>query len=212
MAHKVDTLLLTGYDKWHEVAYNTSWETLANTKFNMPPHWRVKIHCLPVSWTQAPLELAPLLDDNVKAVIAFGMKQSAVIQCEEIAHNIASTDHADVNSQHNASNSVDPYGPAHYKTTLPSHEILNALHHHHIPAERSQNAGDYLCNFIFYWLLNHITQAQHHTLAGFIHLPPYDAEGGLTSTQLCDAVQIIANTVVKNVDSQSNQATSFPHT
>jgi pyroglutamyl-peptidase len=62
-------------------------------------------------------------------------------------------------------------GPAAYLSTLPVRPILAALRRAGVPAELSDTAGTYLCNFAMYTLLDGFALAGNPGPAGFIHVP-----------------------------------------
>jgi len=62
---------------------------------------------------------------------------------------------------------ISPHGPARIKTTL----ALKVGRE----AGKSRNAGDYVCNFSMYVMLDHIRRHDLRILYGFIHIP-YDYE------------------------------------
>ena len=203
----MNTILLTGYDKWHETKYNSSWEMLESADIKLPEHWKFELEKLPVSWEKAPETLATRIHEDVKAIVCFGMGGREKICCERIALNLISPTSGDVNSKKHDSEFVVRGAPAAYWTQLPFRQICSAVQNQGIPCGESHNAGLYLCNYIFYWLLNYITEKELDIIGGFIHVPPFEDLGGIEQTKLSQAANIIANTVVDFVDGQSILAT-----
>ena len=66
---------------------------------------------------------------------------------------------------------IDPNGPAAYWTRLPLRSILNDFTDDSIPATLSSDAGTFVCNSLFYNLLNW-TATQERVLGGFVSFPP----------------------------------------
>jgi pyroglutamyl-peptidase len=62
-------------------------------------------------------------------------------------------------------------GPAGYFSTLPIRAITARINAAHIPAAISNTAGTYLCNRLFYSVMNFIKVEGLPVTAGFIHLP-----------------------------------------
>ena len=62
-------------------------------------------------------------------------------------------------------------GPVGYFSTLPIRAITARINKAHIPAAISNSAGTYLCNRLFYSVMNLISVESLPTIAGFIHLP-----------------------------------------
>lgn len=135
---------------------------------------------LPVSWENAPALLFKQLDDDVVAVLAFGMSlNSRVISLEKIAVNECDISSNDVDGKRAISPQVRPGGPPSYLSTLPVEDLLRSLNAHGIPAQVSTNAGRFLCNYVFYTLMDRLAEKGRTIPAGFIHLPPFSEEGGI---------------------------------
>ena len=62
-------------------------------------------------------------------------------------------------------------GPAGYFSTLPIRAITARISKANIPAAISNSAGTYLCNRLFYSVMNFISTKRIPAIAGFIHLP-----------------------------------------
>lgn len=59
---------------------------------------------------------------------------------------------------------------------LPLHEIAAALKRHQLPVAPSEDAGDYVCNLLFYRLMAHVEATGAPRVAGFIHVPYLDVQ------------------------------------
>lgn len=66
---------------------------------------------------------------------------------------------------------IKPGGPAAYFSTLPIKEMVAAMHNVGVPASVSNTAGTYVCNHVFYRVMDHIANKGLITRAGFIHIP-----------------------------------------
>ena len=62
-------------------------------------------------------------------------------------------------------------GPVAYFSTLPIRAITARISSAHIPVAISNSAGTYLCNRLFYSVMNFISVESLPTIAGFVHLP-----------------------------------------
>ncbi|MHA7239121.1 pyroglutamyl-peptidase I [Arthrobacter sp. TMS1-12-1] len=99
-------------------------------------------------------------------------------------------------------------GPAAYFSTLPVKACAEAVAGLGIPAEVSQTAGTYVCNHLFYGLMDLLADRQG-TRGGFIHVPystgQADAHGqpGLAVEAMAEAlVAIAATTATTGVDAR----------
>lgn len=72
---------------------------------------------------------------------------------------------------------IMPGGPAAYFSTLPIKKICKDLTSLGIPAEISNTAGTFVCNHLFYSLMDFLSHSRKERLGGFIHIPylPFQA-------------------------------------
>lgn len=183
-------LLLTGFGLWGEERYNTSWETIRDVPIDLPPGWSVERHQLPVDWVRAPQALLDLLNESIGAVLCFGMCGGAQIRPERLAVNLADRTLLDASGSLPASDLLDPDGPPAYFTRLDYPRLIGDLRGAGLPTAESRDAGGFLCNKLFYTLMNARAAKSASFPAGFIHLPHYENEGGLPASVLSRAVSI----------------------
>lgn len=177
------SILLTGFDIWPEVTYNSSWLAVSRSQ----PFCRSSIRktMLPVSWKQAPINLTEQLDSDVIAVLAFGMApNSNVVSVEEVANNHCDLNARDIDGRGPAYQQVRPGGPLSYVSTLPIESMVSSLNSDGIPAQISSYAGNFLCNFVFYTLMDNLAVVGRTIPAGFVHLPPFSKEGGIIAEEI----------------------------
>lgn len=108
------------------------------------------------------------------AAVGFGLSARADgIQLESTARNRQATDRPDSNGSCAAASQLTPDGAAMLPTRLPFAEIVTALQAARIPLGRSDDAGDYICNLLFYRLMAYA--ATHGpAVAGFVHVPLFE--------------------------------------
>lgn len=185
---KIPTILLTGFDIWPAVTYNSSW--LAVSRSQPSCRSAIKKAMLPVSWKQAPTILTEQIDNDVIAVLAFGMAPSSnVVRMEQIAINQCDLNASDVDGWGPAYLQVRPGGPPSYVSTLPTESLVSSLNSDGIPAQISTYAGNFLCNFVFYTLMDKLAETGRTIPAGFVHLPPFHKEGGMAEAILVRTVE-----------------------
>jgi pyrrolidone-carboxylate peptidase len=79
-------------------------------------------------------------------------------------------------------------GPETTPATLPIAEMAAAVEAGGYPTLVSDNAGDYLCNFVFYNLsIYAANDAAREIVVGFIHVPPAPYEGSFTVADITAA-------------------------
>ena len=171
------TLLITSFGPWGSHRENASTLWWERAQWAAPEGWTVVRRILPVDWTAAPERLFEAIEAHPDlAVVALcGLAESRQsITPERFARNRASAITPDIQGLQYAGERIRPDGPATLEATLPFEELVNGLRSNGIPSEESHDAGDYLCNYLSYRLLDHL---QHHPgiRGGFIHVPPRDA-------------------------------------
>ncbi|MCE9521620.1 MAG: hypothetical protein K8S25_04220 [Alphaproteobacteria bacterium] len=201
-------ILATGFSVFPGAPENpTAWamEEIEGSGWQ-PSGARLVTRTLPVKFDLWEREFSPLLAErNPDAVISFGLSAKATgITLESTARNAVATDRPDFTGACSRSACVNDTGPDVLPTRLPLSAISNALRARDIPMARSDSAGDYLCNLLFYRLMEH-AGAGGARVAGFIHVPYIDVQARrliaagaiadgvftLSEKQLLEAVQTI---------------------
>lgn len=156
----------------------------------------VTIHTvgLPISFTEAWPELNRVLEaTHPDIVIATGLKRSA----RGIALERCATNLMDAASRRTP---IDPQGPAAYWTRLPLRSILRAFTTEDIPATLSSDAGTYVCNSLFYRLMQWNT-SQERVLSGFVSFPRVTesthSQQGLTLDQQVAACRAVVRETIR---------------
>jgi pyroglutamyl-peptidase len=142
-----------------------------------PEGARLATRTLPVRFDLWENELRPLLASaKPDAVISFGLSAKAVgVTLESTARNAVAKDRPDFTGACSASDCISDGGPAVLPTRLPLRALSVALRERDIPIGRSDSAGDYLCNLLFYRLME-FADAGGPRVAGFIHVPYLDTQ------------------------------------
>jgi len=154
-------VLVTGFEPFGEHATNPS--ALLAKSFDGV--------VLPVSYARAGDALRAAIEDaDPDVVLCFGLADTdTAISVERFAHNIQEVDAIDNDGAPGSGAEIDPAGPLALRSSLPVDEIVAALRDEGIPANVSRDAGGYLCNHIFYVLMQTLDPK---TIGGFIHVPP----------------------------------------
>jgi pyroglutamyl-peptidase len=169
-------VLVTGFEPWAEHDAN--------------PSQRIAEHfdgvVLPVSYARAAAALRAAIDErDPDLVIAFGLAEKReTIAVERYAHNLDEADTADNDAAKGSGAEIDPAGPLALRSTLPVDAIVAALKEGGIPAEVSRDAGGFLCNHVFYRLLQ-------QREGGFVHVPPLSV---LPEAELLRGAEIVVAT------------------
>jgi pyroglutamyl-peptidase len=157
----VTRVLVTGFEPFGEHAVNPS--ALVAKSFDGV--------VLPVSYARAADALRAAIDQtDPDVVICFGLADGdTAISVERFAHNIEETDAIDNDGARGSGAEIDPAGPLALRSTLPVDEIVAALRDEGIPAAVSRDAGGFLCNHVFYVLMQTLDPKR---IGGFVHVPP----------------------------------------
>jgi len=117
--------------------------------------------------------LRRLLDRvNPDAALALGVAPGRpALSVERVAVNVLDFTVPDNRGRRYRDRPIRRGGPAAYFSTLPVRPILAALRKEGIPAELSDTAGTYLCNFAMFTLLDAFAADGKRGPAGFIHVP-----------------------------------------
>jgi pyroglutamyl-peptidase len=160
------TILATGFMEFGGWDANPSQllvERLADT---------VEIAVLPVAYARAGDALRAAVERcDPEAVLCFGQADGrAAITVERVALNVSEPDRLDEDGV-GSPGPVRPGGPVGYWSTLPVDESVEALRADGIPAAASRDAGGFVCNHVFFELLDLLARERPGTIGGFVHLP-----------------------------------------
>lgn len=171
---KKPTILATGFDVFPGAPENpTAWaiRELQRERWQ-PANARLVTDVLPVrynAWDEVALPL--LKREKPDAVLAFGLSAKTTgFTLESTARNVIAVDRPDFTGACSTADCVAEQGPKIYPSSLPFTDIIAALRSADLPFVRSDDAGDYLCNMLFYNLM-HLAETLNLKMAGFIHAP-----------------------------------------
>ncbi|BDP42872.1 pyrrolidone-carboxylate peptidase [Deinococcus aetherius] len=170
------TLLLTGFEPFHTHPANPSAQAAEALDGLTVGRARVVSALLPVEPHAAAATLRPLLDTHQPdAVLLTGLaagRPHATV--ERVALNVMDFNIPDnagqVYRDHPAHE--DPGAPPAYLSTLPLRAVVDAWREAGIPGSISNTAGLYVCNFVLYYALDHLSHSgRAHVPCGFLHVP-----------------------------------------
>ncbi len=169
------TILATGFSVFPNAPENpTAWAMaeLERTRWH-PDGARLITRTMSVQydlWERAYRPL--LLETKPDAVVAFGLSAKALgVTLESTARNKVALDRPDHTGACALNDCVADGGAQVHPTRLPLGEISVALRAADVPLGWSDDAGDYLCNLLFYRLMH-----EGPRVAGFVHVPYLDTQ------------------------------------
>ena len=166
------TILLTGFEPFGGETVNPSGEIARALDGRVVGKRRVVGAVLPCVFGAAKVELRQLVRAvRPELVICLGQAGGrAEITPERVAINVDDARLPDNAGAQPVDAAITTRGPAAYWSTLPIKAIVAALRAHGIPAAVSQTAGTFVCNHVFYGLMQTLRR-RRGVRGGFIHLP-----------------------------------------
>ncbi|TKV28001.1 pyroglutamyl-peptidase I [Arthrobacter sp. NamB2] len=195
-------ILLTGFEPFGGEATNPSWQAarLAADLLSAEgmPAAAVEVPCV---FGRSVEVLAQAVEDHRPEIVlcvgqAGGRER---ISIERVAINVDDARIPDNAGRQPIDEPVVPRGPAAYFSTLPIKACREAVARLGIPVEVSQTAGTYVCNHIFYGLMD-LLQRRDGVRGGFVHVPFSPEQGsahgqpGLAIEHMAAALVAVART------------------
>ena len=164
-------VLATAFEPFDGERVNPSQQLVEALAADPPPGVELETAVLPVAYARAADALrAALRASTPELVVCFGQANGrAGISLERFAHNLDDGTKID-NEGASSATEIDPAGPAAYRSTLPVDELVERLRAEGIPAAVSHDAGGFLCNHVFYVLMQEL-ERHPGTAGGFVHVP-----------------------------------------
>jgi pyroglutamyl-peptidase len=166
-------LLLTAFEPFAGETINPSYEVAKAIQEMSFACAEVQTLVLPVDRFQAiELALKRISQQRTDVVILLGEGSRRFrINPERVAINVDDFRIPDNTGNQPRGEAIVEGAPAAYFSTLPIYAIVEGLMEAKIPAAISNTAGTYLCNRLFYGVMNYLAVQESTTKAGFIHLP-----------------------------------------
>lgn len=164
--------LVTGFDPFGGEATNASHEAVRR----LPPrlgHIAISIRVLPTSYARSVPELeAAILRTRPEIVLCVGQAgDRTALNVERVAINVQDAALPDNDGAQPMDTPIAPRGTPARFSTLPVKQAVAALRAAGLPAEVSNSAGTFVCNHVFYSLMQLATRKRHRFRAGFMHVP-----------------------------------------
>lgn len=159
-------VLVTGFEPFGGSAVNPSQQLVESLD-------GVAKAVLPVAYERTADELRRVVrETEPDIVICFGQADGSTgISIERFAHNFDEATMTDNDAASGSGTAIDEVGPVAYPSTLPVDAIVAALRAEGIPAAPSRDAGGFLCNHVFYVLMQLLEEECPHAIGGFVHVP-----------------------------------------
>jgi pyroglutamyl-peptidase len=166
-------ILLAGFEPFGDQEVNPSWAAALRARDILRSEGRevqaVELPCVFGESVTVLLDAVKTLTPDVVLCVGLAGGRERV-SLERVAINCDDARIPDNKGQRPIDQEVVPGGPAAYFSTLPIKAALRNLQIAGIKGEVSQSAGTYVCNHVFYALMNALS-GKAGVRAGFVHLP-----------------------------------------
>jgi len=176
-------ILLVGFEPFGEEPLNSSWEAvdywnsqLKNNRFSEVVFQTIE---LPVDYEESVRTLMPILNEwDPDLILMFGMYwNDNGVRLERFARSRKLLGEKET-------------------TRLPIAELVDAYNEAGIEVYVSDDAGSYVCNYLFYSVMDYLKQEEkNHVVAGFIHVPRVNRDG-FTIPVLSKVVDIAVTSIL----------------
>ena len=165
-------VLVTGFEPFGGESMNPAYEAVMMLNQSIQGHVIIKA-CLPVVFHESLRTLDRLIEtEEPDIIICVGQAGGRTqISIERVGINIDDARIADNSHQSPIDVPINPSGPAAYFSNLPIKAMTKAICDSGIPASVSNTAGTFVCNHVFYGLMDMIAQKYPLKRGGFIHVP-----------------------------------------
>jgi pyroglutamyl-peptidase len=169
-------VLVTGFEPFGGDRVNSSREVIRNLP-RAAAGQRITVAELPVVYGAAQRMLRRLVAlERPDCVVSLGLAGGRrAVSFETRAVNLDDARIPDNDGNRPRGRPAVPGAPGALPPTLPLRAMIARLRAAGIPVETSPSAGTFLCNHVFYHLVEHAWRDEPSLLAGFVHLPYVEA-------------------------------------
>ena len=166
-------ILLTGFDPFGGETTNPALESVKKLDGVKIGNYLIAAREVPTVFNESIAKLEDYIKEiEPSMIICVGQAGGRPdVTIERIAINVNDARIPDNKGQKPIDTAVVEGGPAAYWSTLPIKAIVKAMREKGVPASVSQTAGTFVCNHIFYGLMNLLEQRGNRIRGGFIHIP-----------------------------------------
>jgi pyroglutamyl-peptidase len=167
-------ILLTGFEPFAEFKINPSEKVINLINAEKIDSASIKTAILPVNTETVWKFLHSLiLDFEPDVILNLGLSpKRAIISLEKVAINLLDFDIEDNAQKKVEDRRIIDDAPDAYFSNLPLKSIKKKIKEKDIPVSISYSAGSFLCNQVFFLVMDYIHRTNNEILGGFIHIPP----------------------------------------
>lgn len=169
-------VLVTGFGPFPGAPVNPTEgliNALAHQRLSLPGDGPLALDVLPVDYAAVPERLSALgRDFSPDVAIHFGLSERARgFTLERLARNEIRAEKPDIRGDRGEGGRIRD-GAGDLDSTLPLAEIEQDLVAKDLPVYWSDDAGGYLCNYLFFLSQGRFCAGFAPSMAGFVHVPP----------------------------------------
>ena len=166
-------VLLTGFEPFGGERVNPSWEAVKQLHGEVIDDVTLVAEQIPTVFGKSVAVMEQLIQQhNPDIVICVGQAGGRLhITPERVAINMDDARIPDNQGNQPIDEPIADKGPVAYWSTIPIKRIVENMKESNIPASVSHTAGTFVCNHIFYGLMDYITRTSSSIRGGFIHIP-----------------------------------------
>ncbi|OOG94224.1 Pyrrolidone-carboxylate peptidase [Bacillus mycoides] len=167
------TVLLTGFEPFGGEEINPAWEVAKQLDGQSFGDYKIVSKQVPTVFHKSLQVLKSYMEEiEPELVICIGQAGGRPdITVERVAINVDDARITDNEGNQPVDVSIVEGGPVAYWSTLPIKATVKKLREEGIPASVSQTAGTFVCNHLFYGLMDILAKSENGVRGGFIHIP-----------------------------------------
>lgn len=191
-----NVILVTGFEPFAQHAVNPSEQIALELDGEIIGDCQVNGKVLPVVFGEAGDILIQTIEElNPRLVICLGLAADREgISVERLAVNLDDASIPDNKGNQPVDQKIIAEGETVYWSTLPVKEMVNALKKQGVTASLSMSAGNFVCNHVFYRLMECL-KGSPQVKGGFIHLPENPDSG----IDLRDGIRFTLETLLNRI-------------
>ncbi|KEO84722.1 pyroglutamyl-peptidase I [Tumebacillus flagellatus] len=198
-------VLVTGFDPFGGEPVNPALEAVKLLRGKSFEGMEVVTAEVPTVFHKSIAVLDGLMRDvQPDVVICVGQAGGrADITVERVAINVDDARIPDNDGNQPVDEPIVADGPAAYWSSLPIKAMVQAIRAAGIPASVSQTAGTFVCNHLFYGLMNLIATKYPRVRGGFIHIPflpeqtvRHAGQPSMSAMDIAKALEVAVRTAV----------------
>lgn len=169
-------VLLTGFTKFIGIQVNPTEYVMRHKAQQLQealaPH-SIHCHVLQTEYAKSGEEIVKLVDTyQPDLVVSLGVSARAkAVKLERTAQNLDNANIADNAGEVRSEHPIVAGGAPMLVSNMALEQVHESLGQGAVPTEISDNAGTYVCNHVYYILLDHIKRSEKTTLGLFVHIP-----------------------------------------